>query len=58
MVEYSLRNPPCRLSIAPGNVFTDIFKIGDRSVRPDYFELHALAQDSTACQTKYPDHPI
>lgn len=40
-----------RLRIVVGNVSADFTEVCNRRIGPDYFEVHAVAQESTSCST-------
>ncbi len=37
----------CGLWVIAGDVRTNVLDVGNRRIGPDYFEVHAVAQDST-----------
>jgi len=47
VIQDSVSHPRSCLRIIPGDIGTDVVKVGNGRIRPDYFEVHADAQDST-----------
>jgi len=47
--EYTTPDSNGRLRVMLGNIVPDALKVRDGRVRPDYLEVHAVAQDSSRC---------
>ena len=51
VVQNTAPHPLRRLGVTPSDVGADVPEVCNCSIRPDYLEVHAVAQDATSCST-------